>query len=47
MKPNCLTSNRPLSLSFSSGMTNNAINDQVINGANSFDPKRLAKASAF
>ena len=45
--PKFLTSNSPRSLIFSSGMTSNAMNAKVINGAYSVDPRRLASASAF
>ena len=38
---NFLTSNSPRSLIFSSGMTSNAMNAKVINGAYSVDPRRL------
>ena len=42
---NCVPSNRPLSLNFNSGITNNAIKESVIKGADNFEPSDFATAS--
>jgi hypothetical protein len=42
---NVLPSNKPLSLIFNDGITNNAMNDNVMKGAVSGEPKPLAARS--